>query len=288
MLLEIDHGKLVEEVADSFVGLCKQKLNARIESLYAVGSYAFGKMSMDRPDLNFLLILSEYATPSDYLVIGEICREIPKDFRKHCSVRVEFRPFRYIYPKIRSSYDVFLNPIIVSTNEIRMRGMIFSKWFTEGMKGTNKLLFGKDFLPSVSVGTISKQDIFQGALFDLPFFTIPLTRAPAQYDDDECDLLFNEALTNGKNICYLGIEIAMNENELKEKKYLNYIENKETIADFYNEHYGKEASKIVATIFEAREHYLEYKNCREKADEMFDCALRIADHVQRNLFQMMR
>ncbi|MCK4634253.1 MAG: hypothetical protein KAT37_00085 [Candidatus Aenigmarchaeota archaeon] len=274
---------LVEEVAKGFESKCKDKLGERLESLYITGSYAFGKISLDRPDVNFLLIIKERTSPQDYLLIGEICREIVKDFEDRCSVRLEFRPFRFINPKTKSDCEIFLNPIIQSVEEIKNRGCIFNKWFTEGLKSANKLLYGKDFLKTLEVGEITKEDIFHGALFDLAFFTIPLSRAPAQYGKEDSDLLFNEALTSGKMMCYLGIEIAMTEEELAKKEYTNYIKNKETIADFYKERYGEEAAELVNKIFDARENYLTYKNERKKAEEIFDAALRMAGMIQHKL-----
>jgi len=279
---------LVEDVAKNFEKACKKVLGERLHSFYMVGSYAFGKISLDRPDINYLLILKESAIPKDYLKLGDICREIVETFKKQCSVRIEFRPFRYIYPKIRKDYDVFLNPIVLSLQEIKGMGCIFNKWFTEGLKSANKLLFGSDLLPTLEVGEITREDIFQGAIFDLSFFIIPLTRAPAQYDEDEFDLLFNEAMTNGKNICYLGIELAMNDEELKNKEYVNYIQSKETIVDFYKERYGEEAAILVFKIFDARENYLQYKKDPQKAKEMFEVAVTLGDLVKFKLFSSMK
>jgi hypothetical protein len=271
-------------VADACQNSIIVQLSERLESLYSVGSYAFGKIALDKPDLNCLLILKGYASPKDYLAIGKICRNLMDDFKDKCSVRVEFRPFRYIYSGPTDLYEIFLNPIITSTQEIASRGFIFTKWFTQGLKESNRLLHGRDFLTSITVSDISRGDLVQGALFDLPFFTIPLTRAPAQYGNDESELLFNEALTNGKNMCYLGLEIAMTEQELKARDYLKYIKDKGTISGFYKERYGDEAGQLVAKIFDAREHYLEYRKDRAKAEEIFSTALRIANLLQERLF----
>jgi hypothetical protein len=275
---------IVKEVAESFEKTCLEKLGERLESLYVVGSYALGNISLDRPDLNFLLILKGYATPNDYLMVGEICKGIVGSFRNKCRILVEFRPFRYIYPKTRGGYDVTLNPIIQSVQEIRERGVIFTKWFTEGMKNANRLIRGEDFLATVNVGEITRQDILQGAMFDLPFFTIPLTRAPTQYDENEVDLLFNEALTNAKNISYLGVEVAMSEEELRRKDYLKHIEGKQTMVHFYEQRYGEEAGRLITKILDARENYLEYKDDKTRAEEMFGVALEIAGLVQRKVF----
>lgn len=276
--------KLVDTVAKTFEEICKKELSERLNSLYVVGSYAFDKISLDKPDINFLIILKEGATPEDHIKIGKICRKMTEIFKDRCSVRIEFRPFRYIYPKIRKDYDIFLNPIVLGVQEIEGMGCIFNKWFTEGLKNANRLLYGEDFLKTLAVGEITKQDIFQGANFDLSFFTIPLTKAPSQYDEDEFDLLFNEAMTNGKNMCYLGIEIAMSEEELRNKEYTKYIQSKETITDFYRERYGERASELVDKIFDARENYLRYKKDRQKAEEIFGVALSIGNLIRYKLF----
>jgi hypothetical protein len=276
---------LVSDVASRFEKTCVDELRDRLESLYVVGSYAFGRISLDRPDLNFLLIFKGNTTAQDYLKIGKICRKMIDSFKDACSIRIEFRPFRFLYPKIRRDFDVFLNPIIFSTDEIRTRGIIFSKWFTEGMKSGNKLLYGSDPLNAINVSPITHQDLLQVVpTFDVPFETIPLTRAPAQYDEDESDLLLNEALTNAKDLSYLGVEIAMTDEELKDKKYIQYIQNKELMTEFYAERYDQDTTKLVETIIDTRENYLKYKADSRKAEEMLAVALKMADAILRKLF----
>ena len=285
LTMDQDKHKLVDEVAKEFENACKEGLSNRLESFYIVGSYAFDKISLDRPDINFLIVLKGYPVPDDHLKIGKICRDLANTFKKKCVVRIEFRPFRYIYPKSKSDYEVFLNPIVVSTKEVQAMGCIFTKWFTEGLKDANKLLYGTDFLKTLKIGAITREDIFKGAMFDLPFFTIPLTRAPAQYDESESSLLFNEALTNAKNLAYLGLEIAMNETELKSKKYVEYIKSKGDMVNFYDERYGGRAAELVGKIFDARTNYLKYKDEPLKAKEMFAIALEIGDIIRAKLFQ---
>ena len=163
-------------------------------------------------------------------------------------------------------------------------GCIFTKWFTEGLKSSNRLLHGNDLLSTLEIGEITKQDLVKGAMFDLPFFILPLTRAPAQYDESETDLLFNEALVNGKMLSYLGIELALSEEELKQKAFVKYIENKETIVQFYNERYGGDIGLLVSKIYEARENYLTYKNHPGKAKELFEAALQLGGVIQGRLF----
>jgi hypothetical protein len=283
--LNDDKRMLVDEVFMSFTDFCRKELGARIESLYSVGSYAFGKISIERPDLNFLIVLKQDAVPQDYLALGHVCQRMSNVFQGKCGIRVEFRPFRYIYPKTRADYDIFLNPIVTSVGEVRARGVIFNKYFTHGMKGANKLIAGADFLSELHVSKLTRQDIIQGALFDLPFLTIPLTRAPAQYDENEYDLLFNEALKSGQETCSVGLEVAMSDSELEKQEFLKYIENKEMIPEFYRTRYGEGAADIVAKIYDAREHYLEYKGDKKRAEEMFGYALQISGIVWGKLME---
>lgn len=276
---------LVSQIAASFEKRVKSKLSSRLKSFYIVGSYAFGKISEQRPDLNFLLIFDGYTSPENYLTVGEICRNIEKEFSNKATIKIEFRPFRYIKPRHANDFEVSINPILVSTGEIKgMGGVIFNKWFTEGLKSANKLLHGKDFLKSLKVGDITKKDLVKGAMFDLMFFSIPVSRAPAQYTKDETNLLLNESLVNAKNMAYLGIEVAMTDKELKEKDYLKYLKNKETIASFYEERYGKDIGKMVKRIFQVRDQYQTLKNDPKVGEEMFSIALNLANIVRGKVF----
>jgi len=281
---KMDRTALVDDAVSTFVEFYKAKLGERLESLYVTGSYAIDKISLDRPDINFLLIFKGRTTPDDYLTHGEICRQIIDRFSSECSIRVEFRPFRYLYPKVRGKYDIFVNPILSSIDDIRNMGCIFTKTFTQGLKSSNKLLYGNDLLSTVEVGELTMQDLVKGAMFDLPFFMIPLTCAPAQYDESDSDLLFNEALVNGKMLSYLGMEIALTEEELRNKAFVGYIQNKETLVGLYKERYGAHIGNLVGKIYEARENYLKYKDNPERAKELFEAALQLGEAIQYKLF----
>jgi len=276
---------IVSRVASSFKKKVKSELSNRLKSFYVVGSYAFGKISKQRPDINFLLIFDGFTSPDDYLAIGEICRDLEKEFAKETTVKIEFRPFRYIKPRYKNDTEVSVNPILISTGEIEATGgVIFNKWFTEGLKSAHKLLHGKDFLKSLKVGDITQKDLIKGAMFDLMFFSIPVSRAPAQYTKEETNLLLNEALVNAKNMAYLGIETAMTDKELKQKDYLKYFKNKETIASFYKERYGNDVEKMIKRIFQVRKQYLTLKDDPEVGKEMFSIALNLANIIRDKIF----
>jgi len=275
---------LVSSIAASFEKNIKARLSKRLKSFYIVGSFAFGKVSKQRPDINFLLIFDKFTTPEDYLAIGEICKDLENEYSNEVTIKIEFRPFRYIKPRYKNDLEVSINPIIVSTGEIRgMDGVIFNKWFTEGLKNANKLLLGEDLLEAMKVGDITKKDLIKGAMFDLMFFTIPVSRAPAQYTKAETNLLLNESLVNAKNIAYLGIEAAMTDKELKRKDYLKYMKNKESIVSFYKERYGKDAERMVKRVFQVRSQYQFFKNDAKVAKELFSIALNLANIVRKRI-----
>lgn len=283
--ITINHRKLVNKIARVFESKVKASLFKRLHSFYIVGSFAFGRISEQRPDINFLLIFNKFTSPQDYLLIGKVCREIEKEFSKDATIKIEFRPFRYIKPRYKNEFEVSINPILISMGEIQaMGGIIFNKWFTEGLKSANKFLSGEDYLKDMVVSKITREDLIKGGMFDLMFFTIPLSRAPAQYENKESNLLLNESLINAKNIAFFGIEAAMSEEELADKKYIDFIKNKWKISVLYKERYSEKAMRMVKRIFQIRNEYLKFKSDPKVAEEVFEIALNLGSLVRKKLF----
>lgn len=280
---------ITKNIASSFETKIKEDLGSRLSSLYLVGSYAYGKISTQRPDINYLLIFDQFTKPDDYLAIGQICRKIEEGFAQQATIKIEFRPFRYIKPRYQNELEVSVNPIIISTGEIKkMGGVIFNKWFTQGLKKSHRLILGTDYLKKLSVDEITKQDLVKGIRFDLMFFTIPISRAPAQYSQDESNLLLNESLNNAKNIIYLGIVTGMTTEELNCQNYTNLIENKEQIPSFYQKEYGDKIAKMVSRVLKIRKNYLEYKNNPNTAEEVFHIALNLGNAVRDKFFKSLK
>lgn len=276
---------LVNEIAKSFELDSKEKLGERLESFYLVGSYAFGKISLDRPDINFLLIFKDRATSDNFLTLAEILRDVIKNFKEKALVRPEFRPFKSIYPKFRRDYEVLLNPIIMNMADKDLPVPFnYPKYFLEGIKNSRRLLFGEDVLADIEIGEITRQHIQEWMMRDILFCEIPLARAPVQYDEDEYDLFFNEVLSAAKIFVSWGIEIAMSDEELAEKKYVYYIEDKEKMVEFYKERYGEDVAQMVEKVLDARKNYLKYRNDEKKVEEMFGIALNLAGVLKGKLF----
>jgi predicted nucleotidyltransferase len=276
---------IVDNVAKSFEADCKEKLGERLEGFYLVGSYAFDKISLDRPDINFLLIFKERADADDFLVLADILRKIINEFKDEVLLRPDFRPFKSIYPKFRRDYEITINPIIMNMADKNLPApFAYPKYFTEGIKNSRKLLLGNDVLNGVEIGKVTRQDIQEWMIRDILFQEIPLARAPVQYDEDEYDLFFNEVLTAAKNFVSWGIEIAMSDEELAEKMYVYYVENKEKLVEFYKERYGEDVSQMVEKVLDARKNYLKYKTDKEMVKGMFRIALGLAGVLKYKLF----
>lgn len=274
--------QLVDQIADSFQIRIKNEFSKRLTSFYIVGSYAFEKTSEQRPDVNYLLIFEDFTSPDNYFQIGEICKKVEEEFAKKATVKFEFRPFRYIKPRYKNDFEVSVNPIITSTAEIKKMGnVIFNKWFTQGLISANKLITGNDFLSTLKVPTLKREDLKENSLM---FFYLPLSRAPAQYSKEESNLLLNEALVNAKNTAYFGIEAAMTDEELANKEYVKYMENKETMVEFYQERYNQKTANIVSRILEVRSNYLQVKDDPKIAKEMFSIALDLINVVRSKVY----
>lgn len=275
---------VVVSIAEYYLTSVKKKLHYRLASCYIVGSYAVGKISLDRPDINFLLIFKEKIIPADYLTVGRICQDTEEKFAEVATVKIEFRPFRYIQPHFHGRYEVSINPRLTSNEEIqRLGGAIGPKWIAEGMKAMSKRVFGEPILEQLHPGPILRSDIVRAVTFDLAFFTIPLSYAPAQYSTEECGLLLNESLVNAKNIASLGIIAAMTSAELTARAYIHMQIDKNKMVPFYATRYGSKYGAMVEKILDVREHYLEYRNNPEVAEDMFSIALELGNAVRKRV-----
>ena len=280
------HQIVVKEISNSFQTYTTQYLKPYLESFYLVGSFVSGGISPDRPDLNYLLIFKKNVLPENYLMIGQITQALETRFAQLTSIRIEFRPFRYIIPHYHHDFEISINPIIISTAEItNMGNVIFNPWFTHALKSNHKLLFGKDYLRSLSPPIPNHQMLKTAAFFDLAFFTLPLSRAPAQYTPHQTHLFLSEALINAKNIAYLGVEVAMTNAELAKHQYLKYIHHKEKLINFYKRRYSPKVAKMISVILDTRQNYLRYRNNSQKAQQIFSISLNLGHIVRQKLYQ---
>ncbi len=277
---------LVNQTTKYFQELVLRYLKPRLQSFYLVGSLVTEHISLDRPDINYLFIFKGRTLPQDYLTIGRLTQMLEAHFADKVSLRVEFRPFRYILPHYHHNFEISLNPILTSVEEVKEMGnMIFNPWFSYALKSQNILLFGEDdFLRGLQPPTPTQQILRDAARFDLAFFTTPLSRAPAQYTPCQTHLFLSESLINAKNLAYLGVEAAMTKRQLASHQYVRYVHQKEKLVGFYRKHYSSRAAKMVETILETRQHYLLYRYNPVRAEEIFSIAFELAGLIRQKLF----
>lgn len=260
---------------DKLVGFINQEiennLGRRLESVYLVGSYAKGKVSLSRPDINWLLIHKEPVQDDSRWKLGQILTRAIDTFVNDFIVRPEPRPFKFSYP-IKKGDEVFVNISIVSAaaspEEFKRKNSFIPEYVFEGFKKSRKLIFGKDILGDIDF-KVSRETIQATAIEKIVSHKVQLDRIPLTYHlNRDIDLIFNESLSHGKNLLYFGVELLMSDEELKEKKFLEVFDDKNKFIELYKARMP-EVIDFVQKILEAKEHYKEWKSDKDKAKEIY-------------------
>ncbi|NMB91824.1 hypothetical protein GYA37_03185 [candidate division WWE3 bacterium] len=279
-----------KENIDNLVSFINQeiieKLGDKTEALYLVGSYASGNISLNRPDINWLLIHKDPVEDESRWVIGEIFTEAIDKFINQFVVRPELRPFKFSYP-IKRGEDVFINLSIVtdapSAQEFIHKNSFLPEYVFEGFKSSRKLVFGNDLLKNISF-EVNKNNIWSLAMEKIISHKVQLDRIPLTYHlQKDVDLVYNEALSHGKNLLYFAVELLMSEEELKEKKYIEIFQDKNSMQSFLTSKYAK-FSSLSQTIYDAKDNYEKFKSDKDKAKEVYLAASKIADIMFEILF----
>ena len=275
---------LVNSIAKSYESSCIEEVGDYLESFYVFGSYAFGKISLDIPDINYFLLLKEGVNPDAFIKHAAVLHKVVDEYADRAQVMVEFRPFRYIYPnQKRNHYEVFICPQL-GRMEDRSGWIPFGwGWVFGGVLATKRLLFGNDALaevrqPQVSYSYIKK--FFREAFF--PIWT-PLERAPQQYRlSEESELLFHEALKTAQMAANgFGVNLALTADELRNNVWLEYVSDKSKLVKFYEERYDEHSARNVELMLDVRDNWLLYKDDPAMALKMFHAAIEICDRVKR-------
>ncbi len=275
--------KIIDSIARYYEDRCKQELGQYLEALYLFGSYAFGKISLEIPDINYLLLLKEGASPDVFLKNAEILREVKENFRDVATVMPEFRPNRYIYPTSRGAeFDVTLCTQYARMEDRHGPVPFGWGWVLEALLKTRKLVFGRDALSEVHQPLPTKDYI---KAFFPPTFShiwLPLERAPLQYKlPEESYLLMHEAhkVAQMASIGF-GVTLALDDKELEESKWLEFVTDKNKLVKFYQERYDEYTANNVSLMLEVRENWMKYKNDPEMAIKMFKAAIEICTRIK--------
>lgn len=249
----------------------ERRLGKKLDCAYLVGSYAQGKTSPSRPDVNWLLIHKDPVEDISRWVLGEILTEATDKFISDFVVRSEPRPFKFSYP-LKDGEDVFVNISIVTNDSspeaFKHKNSFLPEYIFEGYKSSRKLVFGEDILKNINF-SISKKQILTSAMGKIIDHKIQLDRIPLAYHlNRDISLIFNESLSHAKNLIYFGVELIMTDGELKRKKFLEYFQDKEKLVNIYRERMPH-ALQMIQNIIEAKNNYSNWKKRKGKAKEIY-------------------
>ena len=275
--------EIVDSIAKAYEKNCEEKIGDDLEALYLFGSYAFGKISLEIPDINYLLLLKERVQPEVFLKNAEILRALVEEFKDVATIMPEFRPNRYIYPTIRGAdFDVTICTQYARMEDRHGPAPFGWGWVLEALLQTRKLVFGKDSLAEVHQPPPTKDYI---KTFFPPTFShiwLPLERAPVQYHlPEESHFLMHEAhkVAQMASIGF-GVTLALNDKELEEKKWLEFVTDKDKLVQFYEERYDEATARNVALMLEVRDNWGKHKKDPQMAIRMYKAAVDICTRVK--------
>jgi predicted nucleotidyltransferase len=282
---------IIDAIARSYERKCKEKIGNDLEALYLFGSYAFGKISLDIPDINYLLLLKEGVPPEVFLKNAEILKEVCHEFKDVATVMPEFRPNRYVYPTTKGAdFDVTLCTQYARMEDRHGPVPFGWGWVLEALLQTRKMVFGRDALSEVHQPTPTKDYI---KTFFPPTFShiwLPLERAPFQYRlPEESHLLMHEAhkVAQMASIGF-GVTLALSEKELEEKKWLEFVTDKNKLVQFYKDRYDEISAKNVELMLNVRDNWSKHKNDPEMAIKMYKAAVELCSRLKAKYGELVR
>lgn len=245
-----------------------------------IGSYTLGKISLERPNVNFLIFTKPNVSANDYLKIGEIFYDASRNYLKHFSIKIDSPPFRTGFPIGDKNLQLVLSPNVLNIlqkNDNPPFGIPLN--VIEGMKTTRKVVFGSDPLKEVKVKH-TKQDIIRWAFFDIGIiYRNQLIRAPLSYDvTKHLNILADESLEIGKVALMWGSEIFLNEKDWEKGKHIELIKNKEEMIKFYSD-IDKQLGRDAKIIVEARQNFSQYRTDKDKAYKLYNSAYNVINAV---------
>lgn len=272
--------KELDKMLNELFGGLRKQMGKNLKGITLTGSYATGKFSPSRPDINFFLLLGPNPPAETYLVLGKVLTWLIEKYDGKFVIRPEFRPFKYPYPIAKKGLEVFINPLLADLAEKDADPPFgISVPVLHGMSAVRKVVFGPDFLGELDL-TFGKEIVIKSALRDLSIFKLQLIRAPSTYNlNKDYNLLFNESLICGKMTIGWGVEVASSDKELKSGAHLEYIKDRKKTIDYYRKHYDKKAAKSIEVIFEARDKYNSWKKDKKKAFLVFTEAYNLLSAV---------
>jgi len=283
---------LLSDIVGEIVEGLKAEIGDYTESITLVGSYAIGKISYQRPNINILVFLKSNHPAKTHLAIGKVLRRVGKKFSKNFKFRIDPFPFRFVLPigEGEPEIAVNLNPFYMEEQNLRTfvgPGKAIRTPFgvaeaiMQGMKETRKVLFGSDVLGGMDF-SVDHESVVYSVPREAFLYDLVLTRAPMTYDvDKDYDLLATEALEVGKTTLVLLAEVLLDDESLKEGRHLELNADKQKLLEFLKKTGVRGLADWAETVISARDNFLEVKQDKEKALALYDAAFNILRTVKR-------
>lgn len=279
-------GELVSEI----INRLKSRLGKYIESITLSGSYAIGKMSLQRPNVNILVFVKPNSPADFYLEIGKILYRVGNKYLKFFRFRVDPFPFRFARPIGNKELEVSLNLNLYEMTDkdlitwIKPNKKIRTPFGAPGpviqsFKAMRKLVFGKDVLGSIEF-YVTHEDILLNVIREFPIYRLQLTRAPMTYDiDKDYELLATEALEIGKSCLGSAAGVLLDEKSVKQGKHLELLADKERLLEFLKRNGSPRLAKWAEVIIKSRDNFLEIKEDKKKVFELYEAAYNILNMI---------
>ena len=280
----------IDEMVEEMIEELKSKLSTNIDSITLTGSYAIGKMSLERPNINILVFVKPRSPASLYLTTGNILYGVGKKYLKYFRFRVDPFPFRFAYPIGDKELEVSVNlNLFEMTNKDLVAWLSTDKKINipfgapetvmQGFKSMRKVVFGKDVLGEMEF-QVTQEDILLNVIREFPTYKLQLTRAPMTYDIDEnYEYLATEALEIGKACIGSLAGVMLDEDAIKKGKHLELIADKRKLLDFLKQSGEQDLVRWAQTIVNARENFLTVKKDKAKVFELYEAAYNVLDKV---------
>lgn len=281
----------IDEMVNEILESLKEKLGTYIESITLGGSYATGKISLERPNVNILVFVKPNPPAKLYLEVGRILYRVGKKYAKFFRFRVDPFPFRFAQPIGKKKIEVSVN-----LNLLEMTGKDLVVWITpeqkvrrpfgisepvvQSFKATRKVVFGKDVLGSMEL-PISHKDILLNVIMEFPSaYRLQLTRAPMTYDiDRDYDLLATEALEVGKSCLASAVGVLLDEESIRQGKQSEILKDKKKMLEFFKQKGSQDLANWAEIILKARDNFLEVKKDKKKVFELYNAAFNVLNLV---------
>jgi hypothetical protein len=280
----------IDEMVNEIVDNVASKLGTYIESITLSGSYATGKMSLERPNINILVFVKPEPPATLYLETGRILYSAGKKYSEFFRFRIDPFPFRFIYPIGNSDLEVSVN---LNFYEIADKDLIM--WMTpdkkirapfgapepviQSFKAMRKVVFGTDVLGNMEFH-VTHQDILLNVLREFPTYRLQLTRAPMTYNiDKDYELLATEAIQIGKSCLNSAAAVLLDQESIEQGKHLELFDDKKKLLEFLQQNGSPNLAKWAEIILNARDNFLEVKNDKKKVLELYDAAYNVLNII---------